>query len=243
MNPDNRTYSNEACCIRAKFVRREDVKFISHLDIMRTFERALRRSHIPISYSMGFNPQPQIVFGLPLAVGVTSEAEYADFQLTKHIDTNSFIEGLNKELPVGLKILDVKYKDNTKNIMAVIGIASYIILVYTCLNLGINDIREKICAFKNEMNIMIKKEGKKRTREINIRPMVHRLNVEEYNEVYKISALLSAGGTENLRPDLLIAALNMYAELDFEIVNIHRTGLFIKKGEDMIEPLDSCALK
>lgn len=265
-------------------MRSEEVKFISHLDIMRTFERALRRSDIPISYSTGFNPQPQIVFGLPLAVGFTSESEYADFQLTQYIDPYTFIECLNKQLPSGLEILDAKIKDDNENIMAAVGAASYIILVYTPLELGINDIKGKICAFQKEKNIIVAKEGKKRTRNIDIKPMIHRLKIEacesniciaeKYNSeknkykkccdrendseecksesckirqhltgnfqnIYKISTLLSAGGTANLRPELLVTALNLYMQTSFEIKKIHRTGLFVKKDENIINPFDN----
>ena len=274
MNPNNRLYSikdSDTCntySIRVKFARGEEVKFISHLDIMRTFERAIRRSCIPISYSMGFNPQPQIAFGLPLAVGVTSEAEYADFRLKEYIEIKSFIESLNKELPSGLEILDALLKDNNENIMATVCMASYTISVYTYLNMGINDIKKEISTFQKEKNIIIAKEGKKRTRDIDIKPMIYKLGIEECkadiykvekydckehnpkqhaiddcHKTYKISALLSAGGTANLRPELLVVALNMYMKTGFEIKNIHRIGLFVKKDGKAINPLDIEALK
>ena len=67
--------------LRVKFTRGEEVKYISHLDMLKVFERALRRANIPIAYNKGFNPRPQIVFGLPLSVGVTSESEYADLEI------------------------------------------------------------------------------------------------------------------------------------------------------------------
>jgi radical SAM-linked protein len=60
--------------IRVKFERSQEVKFISHLDMMKAFERALRRAGLPIGYSKGFNPHPLMVFGLPLSVGMTSQA-------------------------------------------------------------------------------------------------------------------------------------------------------------------------
>src|SRR5690242_15350351 len=68
--------------IRTKFRRSDEVKFISHLDLMKVFERAIRRARLPIAYSQGFNPHPGMVFGLPLSVGVTSDAEYGDFEIT-----------------------------------------------------------------------------------------------------------------------------------------------------------------
>ena len=85
--------------LRVKFIRGEEIKFISHLDLMRVFERALRRSEIPVAYSKGFNPHPQMVFGLPLSVGVTSQCEYADFKIEDNIEPNEFIQRLNDNLP------------------------------------------------------------------------------------------------------------------------------------------------
>ena len=70
---------------------------------MKLFERALRRANIPIAYS-GFYPHPVMVFGLPLSVGVTSEAEYADFEFESKIDPLKFMENLNRELPAGISV-------------------------------------------------------------------------------------------------------------------------------------------
>lgn len=256
---DEQRYKRELFCIRAKFLRGEKIKFISHLDIMRTFGRALRRSDIPISYTHGFNPQTQIVFGLPLAVGFTSQSEYADFQLARYVKPDTFVHNLNKELPSGLEILNAKIRNSSDNIMSSISTASYTILVYTPLYLGINenDMKEKICAFQNRMNIMIEKESKKRIRNIDIRPMIYNLGIEvvdtEYSlamdlangqgKTYVIKALLSAGGRANLRPELLISALNLYVKMDFSVKKIHRTGLFIEKEGRIIDPLDDQVLK
>ena len=99
--------------IRIKFIRGEEVKFISHLDLMKVFERASRRANIPIAYSQGFNPHAHLIFGLPLSVGVTSQAEYADIELTEELDPENFMLGLNKQLPKGLIIVAAKAR-NTK---------------------------------------------------------------------------------------------------------------------------------
>ena len=68
--------------IRIKFNRGEEIKFISHLDITRLWERALRRAGVPLAYSQGFSPHPQLSFAVPLAVGMTSEAELLDIFFT-----------------------------------------------------------------------------------------------------------------------------------------------------------------
>ena len=112
--------------IRFKFIRGEQVKYISHLDLMRTFERAIRRANIPVRYSQGFNPHPSIVFGLPLSVGVTSEAEYADVEIDGELAPPVFLQQLNSQLPEGLKVTDAKESGAKSNIMASVAFASYI---------------------------------------------------------------------------------------------------------------------
>lgn len=69
--------------IRIKYIKGEQVKYISHLDILRTLNRVLKRAELPVAYSQGYNPHPLVSFGLPLSVGVTSEAEYADIDLIR----------------------------------------------------------------------------------------------------------------------------------------------------------------
>ncbi len=112
-------------CIRAKFTRGEKVRFISHLDILRVFERALRRARLPVRYSEGYNPRPAIVFGLPLPVGVTSEAEYADFELTQKIMPREFLKALSMQLPDGLKLVAAAVRKGKENIMASVEAALY----------------------------------------------------------------------------------------------------------------------
>ena len=133
--------------IRAKFTRGEEVKYISHLDMMKMFERALRRSGLPVYYSQGFNPHPQIVFGLPLSVGVTSEAEYVDIVFSEDVEPRQFVEDLNRQLPDGLKILEANVKTSKSNIMATITKASYEVLVTIAQNPDINEVNEKIIQF------------------------------------------------------------------------------------------------
>lgn len=237
-------------CIRIKFIRGEEVKYISHLDLMRTFERAIRRARIPITYSQGFNPHPQMVFGLPLSVGVTSESEYADFELETQIDTGEFIERLNRELPAGIRIIDAKHKYTKTNIMATITLAYYSIMVYTETEMERIKVEEIIAEFLNNSQIIVKKESKRGIKDVDIKPMIKKIEVinnqksdgnNDRNEVL-ISTLLSAGSVSNLKPELLIQAINEKMGLQFNISKIHRIGLFVENDNKILEPLDNSAL-
>lgn len=238
--------------IRARFIRGQEVKFISHLDLMKVFERAIRRADIPIAYSQGFNPHPQMIFGLPLSVGVTSEAEYADFELSNTIKLEDFIEGLNRQLPKGLTIKDAKYFNTRANIMKAISFASYNVLVSYDDNVGINIIKNKIEELMSKNSITVMKEGKKGIRDVDIRPMIFELEasepgneefvVPEKCSVSRFSMLLSAGSAANLKPELLVSAINEVADINLKTMKIHRTGLFVSKEGKRLNPLDDAAL-
>jgi radical SAM-linked protein len=93
--------------LRLKFGRGEELKFLSHLDLMRLWERALRRAGLPLAYSEGFTPHPQIALAAPLLVGMTSEAELMDVSLSRWISPQAFVAQIKKQLPAGINLLEV----------------------------------------------------------------------------------------------------------------------------------------
>ena len=93
--------------LRVRFGRGPEVKFISHLDIMRFWERALRRAQIPLAYSEGFSPHPRISLAAPLPVGVTSEAELMDIVVSRWVSPQWFTTTVSQQLPRGFEILGV----------------------------------------------------------------------------------------------------------------------------------------
>jgi radical SAM-linked protein len=93
--------------LRIRFCRGEEVKFISHLDIMRLWQRALNRAGVSLAYSEGFNPHPRMSLAAPLALGVTSEAELMDIVLAKWASPHSFTAAITRQLPPGIEVLQV----------------------------------------------------------------------------------------------------------------------------------------
>ena len=93
--------------LRIRFSRGEEIKFISHLDIMRLWERALRRAGIELAYSEGFSPHPRISLAVPLAVGVTSETELMDVFVTRMVSPHWFTAAVSRQLPPGIDIIGV----------------------------------------------------------------------------------------------------------------------------------------
>jgi len=94
--------------LRITFAKGEPIKYISHLDLMRTWERALRRAQVPLAYSEGFNPRPKISIAAPLPVGFTGRGEVMDIVLSRRTSPYSFAKRLKPHLPPGLEILSVE---------------------------------------------------------------------------------------------------------------------------------------
>ena len=90
--------------LRIRFCRGEGVKFLAHLDLMRLWERALRRAGLSLAYSEGFSPHPRISLAAPLSVGVTSQVELMDVFLAQWISPHSFINEVSKQLPQSLTL-------------------------------------------------------------------------------------------------------------------------------------------
>ena len=93
--------------IRIRFTETGKVRFVSHRDVARLFERALRKLRLPVAYSEGFSPRPKLSFGLALTVAHESEAEYLDVELTEPPDVDGLPEALSAALPVGLDVVGV----------------------------------------------------------------------------------------------------------------------------------------
>lgn len=234
--------------IRVRFKRGNEVKFISHLDLMKVFERTLRRSGVPVTYSQGFNPHPQMVFGLPLSVGVTSEAEYADFELDEEIKPLEFMSRMNEELPCGISIIQAEEKYIKDNIMATINGAVYDIYIFLKKNMRMEEIRNSIYGLLEEPVIIVRKEGKSGVKDVDIKPMIHDAEInflkqmpsgyEEFRASFCLTARLSAGSVSNLKPELLITALSDKTDLSIGAVRIHRKELYVDKKGMMANPME-----
>ena len=202
--------------IRVKYKKGEEVKYVGHLDAMRTFTRCLKRTNIPVEYSKGFNPRIQISFALPLGVGVTSDLDYFDLILESRMNKEIFLSELNSVLPLGFKVLDAEYIEEKKSLMSLVKEAKYQITLET------NVKKEEIEKLLSEEKIIINKESKckKKNEEIDIRSFILDSkveNIEERKIIIKIHS--TAGSVNNLNPLYLINAINEKIGLieDYEI--------------------------
>ena len=108
----NRPCDNIPIRLRFKFRKVGRLRYISHLELVRTVSKAATRAGIPCWFTQGFNPVPKIVFGTPMSVGMESECEFVELRLTERIDPESALAALNAATPAELTFLDAYYPDN-----------------------------------------------------------------------------------------------------------------------------------
>lgn len=95
--------------VRLRFTKRGRVRFISHRDVARAFERAFRIARVPLAFTEGFSPHPRISFGLALPTGTESDAEYLDVELTDETDLDRFAAAVTEALPEGMDVTGVEF--------------------------------------------------------------------------------------------------------------------------------------
>jgi len=214
---------------RFKFEKRDEVKYIGHLDTMRTFTRCIKKTNLPIKFSTGFNPRVQLSFALPLAVGVTSDSEYFDLELNGNMEAEEVLNELSKTLPEGFKLLECSKEENPKSLMSLVKEAIYeytLILDIEDTNVAKQEIEKALEA--KEINI--EKAGKSGKEEIiNIRPLIIDTDITALNYntiILKVHCL--AGSKSNLNPNYIISFIkNLFGEEKLEDYNIHRSNLIL----------------
>ncbi|MBQ8163729.1 MAG: DUF2344 domain-containing protein [Clostridia bacterium] len=187
--------------IRIKFKKYGSLMYISHLDLARTMQRIIVRSGIDIWYSEGFNPQPKIVFAVPLPVGVESECEYMDIKINTPMSCDEISRRLSANFPEEMKVLDVYVPETKlKKIMYIdyeITISSPYIEASTAEKINL--------IFSNDLYITKKSKGNEK--EINIKEYIKSLKSRTSDDKIVIDAIIASGSEKNLNPELLIEAI------------------------------------
>lgn len=197
--------------IRIRFQKHGAMKFIGHLDIMRFFQKAMRRADIPIAFSGGYSPHMVMSFANPLGVGLTGDAEYFDIELTESVASKEAIKRLNDVMVEGITITGfVELPENEKTGMSIVAAAGYT----TTLKSGDfpADWKDKLHTFFEQSSIIILKKTKKSEREVDIKPLIYKLEAKD-NDIYM---LVATGSVDNLKPGLVMEAYTMYLGLDKE---------------------------
>lgn len=210
---------------RIKYERNTDAKFISHLDLMRTMNRALRRADAPLQYTQGFNPHSIMTVALPLSVGITSECEYLDITFSEDVDTAAFKDRLNSVMPSGIKVLEIRCADDMRAFKH-IETARYEVTFKS-------DVAPDCQAFKNMGEVVMDKRTKSGEKQEDILPDIHEMFCIEDDGVFKMDMRLNAGSKRNLKPELVMASFEKFQNVKPKKMQIHRKAIYFDDGSEV----------
>ncbi len=173
------------CKIISKYSKTGNLKYISHLDVLRFIQRSVKRANIPAKYSEGFNPHMKTSFGFPLSLGNESVGEYFELELNEKIEIEDFILKMNRVLPKEMQILSAEYTDGEESIMSRCSFVEYLINIEFD-NLDIDSLNEYFEEMlQNGVIYKRKKKNKKKKmieKEINTRDFIKYLKAKKTSD-------------------------------------------------------------
>lgn len=223
--------------IRIKFRKFGVMKFIGHLDIMRYFQKAMRRADIDICYSEGFSPHQIMSFAAPLGVGITSDGEYLDIEVHSTRSTEESIKALNDTMVEGVEITGyVQLPDQAKTAMSVVAAADYELyfkegyeppVTVAEFQKGLEE------HFIKPDEVLITKQTKKSEKVMDLKQLVYAFEVQEMHLCPVFRLRVSTGSSDNLKPELVLETLFQAMGLDYDAnaIQIHRKDVYAL-GED-----------
>jgi len=210
--------------LRIRFCRGQEVQFISHLDIMRLWQRALRRADISLAYSEGFNPHPRISLAAPLPIGVTSEAELMDILCSRWASPHFFTAAVSQQLPPGIKILQVyQIALSQPSLQSQVGYTEYKVDIETGKTQ--KDIESALTTLLSAEHLPWEHQRDTGKRSYDLRPLIDDLWFIGWHHPYcTIGMRLRCDSSGSGRPEQVTTALGFthYPQ------SIHRTKLLLK---------------
>ncbi|MEE8357741.1 MAG: TIGR03936 family radical SAM-associated protein [Anaerolineales bacterium] len=187
---------------RVTFSKTEEMRFTGHLDLILTWERTFRRAGLPLSYSEGFSPRPVLNMAAPLPLGFTSTGEIGDFWLSDIISIDKFHPALEKSLPPGLIIREIREIEDIfgPKLPTLVLAASYLI----ALNEIPADLAAVIDGLIISQNIIRERKGKS----YDLRPLIKSIELDQSNPKTVQMTLSNLPGATG-RPDEVLAALGI----------------------------------
>lgn len=223
--------------IRIKFRKYGVMKFIGHLDIMRYFQKAMRRAEIDICYSEGFSPHQIMSFAAPLGVGITSDGEYLDIEVNSTLSTEKALHVLNETMVEGVEIVDyVQLPDNAKTAMSIVAAADYDLYFKAGYDApkSATEFAEAIDDFFTKPSeVLITKKTKKSEKVMDLKQLVYDFKAESKVRedgavVPSFYLMVSTGSSDNLKPELVVESLfeSMGLTYDANAIQIHRRDVY-----------------
>lgn len=195
--------------IIASFYKHNEVRFVSHLDMQRLFQRAFRRAGLPLSYSKGFNPHPLLSFATALSVGYTSECEYFDVFLDEKIDADEFRSRVNAVLPEGVAVTKAVDAGEMKaSLTTLMRSADYFARLDFDREVTSDELENALASLLTG-EIIVEKKTKGGMKDVDIRPLLISVNLIDCSEgsaILYIKGKLTAEG--GLPLELLFGAIS-----------------------------------
>ena len=207
---------------RLKFSKSGNGKYISHLDLLRCFIRAIARAKLPIKYSEGFNPHPSITFLLPLPIGVTSVCELVDMEFVEILSREVLKDKLNETLPEDLRIIEVGLPSNkAKDLLS----ASYNISFER--ENGVE--AEEMQQFLSQNEILITKKSKRGEKTVNMSEYIEKFDfIVNSPEFVRLNIVLAANSERNLKPNIIVYEIEKSLGFEFDAVTIERKEIYFR---------------
>ncbi len=209
-----------------RYRKRGPLRWISHLDLKRTLEYAMRRAQLPLELTQGHNPHPKLSFGPPLSLGVTGEGELLAVHLTEAWIPDRLAAELGAQLPPGLDVLEAwvvpGYKK--KETFGDLDIAEYRVTIEDALSA--EDLRNRIHELLSRTEAIVERGGDRPERSVDVRPMLLSLKAEERGPgQVEMSMRLRTGSHGGARPQEVLSLLGIDAADG--LVRIDRVGLYV----------------
>ena len=214
--------------IRIKFEKDGVMRYIGHLDIMRYFQKAIRRAEIDIKYTTGFSPHQIMSFAAPLGVGHISYGEYLDIEVNSHNGKQDMLTRLNEAMVPGVRITNVvELPDNAGNAMATVAAARYKVELKNPAETKI-DFVGLAEAFMGQDEILVTKQTKKQELTINIKPYIFEWKAYENG----VEMFVDASSSNNVKPALAMESFCKFAgvEVDPIAFQIIRMDTYLNNG-------------
>lgn len=190
---------------RLVFEKTGDSVWISHLDLMRVFQRAFRRAGLLLKHSQGFTPRAIVSIALPLSVGAESHCELLDFELEQEAEVTP--ECLNAVLPAGIRVLELV--NGSRKIKELTHLRACVTMFYDC---GVTqDLLNRLAAFYDQETLVMTKHSRKGDTQTDLMPMLLEKSLRQTGEDRVELEVLVCAQNPSLNPQLLVNALDVYA--------------------------------
>lgn len=218
--------------IRIKFRKYGVMKFIGHLDMMRYFQKAMRRAEIDICYSEGFSPHQIMSFAAPLGVGITSDGEYLDIEVHSSNSTEESIKALNDTMVEGVEITGYRVlPDHAKTAMSIVAAADYELSYKEgyASPFSKEEWEQKLLEFFVEPSeVLVTKKTKKSEKVMDLKQLVYGFRIIEKDNKPGFYLNVCTGSTDNVKPELVLEAFYDFCGLTYEAnaIQIHRLDVY-----------------